>query len=364
MFWFCIKEAIFEAREFQKSNQVGFRQGCDTGVELINVSYILLLTFLSDSPTRKDDSGIKFFKYTSLPGREILQPSSADKDEGQQLSDDTLLKLLIHKIKNGKESIQYYINSYREATKSFLVFLWQKVTDTSAEAIVVSVVVLSVLVALVMKWAYDYRNKVKYEALQNEIIELRQHQADLALEIRDEALEMADDLREVLKNKENEAEAHSKAIEALKTEITHLSNELDCYDSDLALTGNEIKNFEVDNALLREKLWKSEAAFDQLELLSSITTKKVEKQEKNIGKLSETVYSLKEETSKFKDYVDEIRKLESDVRNVRKEKVKTVFCKTDDKKNKLSTRKKRAALTFAERFYITATFEVLKAAFC
>ena len=31
-FGFAIREGIFEAREFQKPHQVGFRQGCDTGV--------------------------------------------------------------------------------------------------------------------------------------------------------------------------------------------------------------------------------------------------------------------------------------------------------------------------------------------
>ena len=31
-FYFASREAIFEARELKKTHQVGFRQGCDTGV--------------------------------------------------------------------------------------------------------------------------------------------------------------------------------------------------------------------------------------------------------------------------------------------------------------------------------------------
>ena len=31
-FGFASREAIFQAREFSKTHQVGFRQGCDTGV--------------------------------------------------------------------------------------------------------------------------------------------------------------------------------------------------------------------------------------------------------------------------------------------------------------------------------------------
>ena len=33
VFGFASKEAIFEAREFQKPNQMRFHQGCDTGME-------------------------------------------------------------------------------------------------------------------------------------------------------------------------------------------------------------------------------------------------------------------------------------------------------------------------------------------
>ena len=40
-FGFASREAIFEVREFPKTDQVGFRQGCDTGVVITMILFLV-----------------------------------------------------------------------------------------------------------------------------------------------------------------------------------------------------------------------------------------------------------------------------------------------------------------------------------
>ena len=273
---------------------------------------------------------------------------------------------IITKIKNGRQFLQENLNWYNTAIKTSLSHLLYRVVNVATSISVHSAVLASGSVAIVMKWAINYRQKVRYLSIQREKEEMLWRQAEIAQKQRDDASETVNALEEELNEKAKEAEKDIEIIGLLKNQITELTAQLKDLDIDLNIATDDVKTIEAENKIIREKLEKVDdnLSIGQLQVLSFNNRQAIEKQREEIFLMSKVVSGVLEDTSKFERYTQEVRELRKDMKKARNEKIHDDSVRNQKNINELAPTRKQAGYSFLTRFCIIATFELLKAAFC
>ena len=151
-----------------------------------------------------------------------------------------------------------------------------------------------------------------------------------AEEYRDEALQKAEELRQILAAKEKEIKESIHIQEQLKFKISKLENQLECCRVDLTIAADQRRSVEAESDVLKENIILSDEMSSRFEWLILKQKTKRGTQAKQIRWLNEAVDIIKNDTLRCKDQHKHIRKLRQNLNMTKRNTIEILFCRKSE----------------------------------